>query len=163
MAGGDAVAKFFGHPRLKREGEETIATPVGSICTFCTEPVKEGDMGTVYDNGGVAHYECSLRGVAGSVGHQLGRCSCYGGTEEDPPGLTYRQAAIAAARIFHWKDEKGLPPIARARLHPSFRFVASGAHLGIMCGRCGKTSYNPNDIAYLYCGKCHAFHTTEGK
>lgn len=153
------MSKFFGPPGLKREGEETVDTPIGAPCVLCDEAIAEGDMGSVYENGGAVHYECSMRGVAGSVGHQLGRCSCYGGTEEDPPGLTPRQAARAAARIFHWKQEHGLPPIARAPLHPTFRFVATGVHLGILCARCGKTSYNPNDIAYLYCGRCHAFHT----
>jgi hypothetical protein len=32
----------------------------------------------------------------GSVGHQKGTCSCHGGTEEDPPEMTKRQAAVAA-------------------------------------------------------------------
>lgn len=45
---------------------------------------------------GVWHRECLLRGVIGSVGHQEGKCSCYGGTEEDPPGMTKREAATAA-------------------------------------------------------------------
>lgn len=25
------------------------------------------------------------------------------------------------------------------------------------CPRCGRTSYNPNDLAQRYCGACHAF------
>lgn len=25
------------------------------------------------------------------------------------------------------------------------------------CPRCGRTSYNPNDIAHRYCGHCHVF------
>jgi ribosomal protein L37E len=157
------MSKFFGPAHLKFQGEESIATPVGAVCILCDERIAEGDMGSVYAGGTVAHYECTLRSIAGSVGHQLGRCSCYGGTEEDPPGLTHRLAAKAAARIFHWKDENKLPPIVRPPVHTTFTFVASDAHLGIKCERCGLTSYNPNDIAYLYCGKCNAFHTPKGK
>jgi hypothetical protein len=46
---------------------------------------------------GRIHHECLIRAVVGSVGHQLRRCSCYGGDEEDPPGLTKREAARLAA------------------------------------------------------------------
>src|SRR5215467_1192268 len=28
----------------------------------------------------------------------------------------------------------------------------------ITCLRCGLTSFNPNDIAQRYCGRCHVFH-----
>jgi len=28
---------------------------------------------------------------------------------------------------------------------------------GIQCLGCGLTSWNPNDVAQLYCGNCHAF------
>jgi hypothetical protein len=28
----------------------------------------------------------------------------------------------------------------------------------ITCHRCGRTSYNFNDVANLYCGHCHRFH-----
>jgi ribosomal protein S27AE len=28
----------------------------------------------------------------------------------------------------------------------------------ITCLRCGMTSHNANDIAQLYCGRCHRFH-----
>lgn len=30
--------------------------------------------------------------------------------------------------------------------------------LSITCPRCGRTSYNPNDVAHRYCGACHAYH-----
>ncbi|MEI6196534.1 MAG: helix-turn-helix domain-containing protein [Verrucomicrobiota bacterium] len=42
-----------------------------------------------------------MRSIAGSVGHQNQRCSCFGGTEDDPPGLTVRQAAQAALDRYH--------------------------------------------------------------
>lgn len=28
----------------------------------------------------------------------------------------------------------------------------------IKCGRCRRKSFNPNDVEYLYCGHCKAFH-----
>jgi hypothetical protein len=69
-------------------------------CIHCGEPVTEQDRRFTYANGPVVHAECDLRAIAGSVGHQLGRCSCFGGDEEDPPGMTKREAARAAAALF---------------------------------------------------------------
>ena len=87
---------YFGPGEFKLEWEDQVATPIGKICGFCGEAVEEHDMGTV--NGEqVLHHECLIRTLHGSVGHQQGRCACCGGTEEDPPGLTRREAAIAAA------------------------------------------------------------------
>jgi ribosomal protein L37E len=31
----------------------------------------------------------------------------------------------------------------------------------IKCHRCGRTSYNRNDVAQRYCGFCHRFHDDE--
>jgi hypothetical protein len=67
-------------------------------CSWCDEPFVEGE--TI--ESGHVHYECGLRAVIGSVGHQRGLCWCYGGNEEDPPGATRRQAASAAATYFHF-------------------------------------------------------------
>jgi hypothetical protein len=71
-------------------------------CIWCDEPVTVVDRLTAVGNsaGQVMHYECSLRSVIGSVGHQQRRCSCYGGDQEDPPGLTRREAAKAAAKCW---------------------------------------------------------------
>lgn len=78
-----------------------IDTPVGDTCIHCEEPIGEGDDGIRYANGPVAHYECQLRSVVGGVNHILGRCSCCGGTEDpDPPGMTRREAAKAAVRLY---------------------------------------------------------------
>jgi hypothetical protein len=46
------------------------------------------------------HRECLVRMVAGSAAHQLRECTCFGGTREDPPGMTARQAAILAFDTF---------------------------------------------------------------
>jgi hypothetical protein len=73
-----------------------------AICYWCEEPVTEAERPLAKLNlaGQWNHYECGLRSVIGSVGHQQKRCSCYGGTEEDPPGATRREAARAAAAYF---------------------------------------------------------------
>jgi len=31
----------------------------------------------------------------------------------------------------------------------------------ITCHRCGRTSFNANDVAQRYCGHCHMFHDDE--
>lgn len=70
------------------------------ICPGCDEPIADTDqLAPSYSQ--PMHYECGLRAVLGSLGHQRKRCSCYGGNEEDPPGLTRRQAAMAATLYFH--------------------------------------------------------------
>ncbi len=45
---------------------------------------------------------------------------------------------------------KGLP----GRL--TYRISEDGK--SITCLKCGMTSYNENDVKYLYCGNCHGFH-----
>src|SRR4051812_31533512 len=90
-----------------------VATPVGQACLHCEEEIKEGDEGEMMPGGGAirpVHAECLLRMVMGSVGHQQRRCPCYNGTEEDPPGMTTRQAAIAAAEYFHRPRQKNQSP-----------------------------------------------------
>jgi hypothetical protein len=71
-----------------------------SICPCCDEEVLDTDR-RAPSYGQPVHYECGLRAALGSLGHQRRRCSCYGGEEEDPPGLTRRQAAMAATLYFH--------------------------------------------------------------
>jgi len=87
-------------------------TPVGSPCEYCGERVQFGEAGFLVPDAGAGralpwHRECFLRTVVGSLGHQLCRCSCYGGTEEDPPHLTRREAAIAAVVQFERTVAKG--------------------------------------------------------
>ncbi len=48
----------------------------------------------------VLHRECAARSAIGSVGHIERRCSCYGGDVDDPPGMSKREAAAAALRLF---------------------------------------------------------------
>lgn len=76
-------------------------------CLHCAEPVLPTDRHelsvTLDPKGGLieerkVHWECAARAVLGSVGHQKGECSCHGGTAEDPPGMTRREAAQAALK-----------------------------------------------------------------
>jgi hypothetical protein len=79
-------------------------------CLFCEEGVDEArpHHQTPYVNAErgvelrVAHHECALRQVLGSVAHLEKRCSCYveGASEGDPEGMTRREAARAAVRLW---------------------------------------------------------------
>jgi len=95
------MVKYFGMVEL--EDEILIATPIGELCAYCGEAIESGDPGCTIphvDEHGTTerpyHQECHIRMVVGSLGHLKKRCSCYGGTEHDPPGMTPRQAARAA-------------------------------------------------------------------
>lgn len=92
-----------------KEDFAEIETPIGELCTRCGEPIGAGDSGVTmmtFDDklsGSELpqHHACFLRNFVGGVNHLLGTCICCGGTDDpDPPGLTTRQAAEAAARQF---------------------------------------------------------------
>jgi hypothetical protein len=63
------------------------------LCGWCEEALDATDLSGFHD-------ECRVRAIAGSVGHQAHRCSCFGGQEGDPFGATKREAARAAAELF---------------------------------------------------------------
>lgn len=96
--------KFFGPERFKKPDEELVPVPIGESCQWCGEGFKADDMGE-YLGAIPFHHECTIRSVIGSLGHQQKKCSCHGGTEEDPEGMTRREAAIAAAE-YHYKHFK---------------------------------------------------------
>jgi hypothetical protein len=102
-------AYYFGPECSRKDYETQVAAPVGTPCIWCEEPIGALDMGTINAAGQVSHYECSIRSIAGSVGHQKRLCSCFGGDQEDPPGMTRRQAAVAAMTYFH-KTKPYYPP-----------------------------------------------------
>jgi len=82
-------------------------------CLHCDEAVAPGEPFEFINSGrDRLHLECAIRMAVGSVGHQLGRCTCYGGTEDDPPGATRREAAIAAAKLFRGMS-RALRPSSR--------------------------------------------------
>jgi hypothetical protein len=49
-----------------------------------------------------------FRAVAGSVAHLERRCGCFvaGSTEGDPPGMTKRQAALAAWAYWQFRERR---------------------------------------------------------
>ena len=91
------MTMYFGPEYARKPWEESIPAPVGAPCVYCKELIEEYDMGTLTE-GRLLHYECSIRLAVGSVGHQAHECSCYGGNEDDPQGLTLHEAAHAAER-----------------------------------------------------------------
>lgn len=72
---------------------------MNSICLHCDEEILPHEM--IPDAEGKVHRECLLRSIVGSVGHQMGRCSCFGyrGNGDDE-SLTRRENALIAARFF---------------------------------------------------------------
>lgn len=107
----ERVALYFGPNKFRKEHEAQVPTPTGQLCLHCDEAIQDGDTGTYQAYVSEAgtelkpvHHECTLRMVVGSLGHQQRRCSCFGGTEEDPEGMTKHEAAIAAARHFYAKE-----------------------------------------------------------
>jgi hypothetical protein len=122
LAGGFVVFRergmrmtWFGTPwddPLNEECERQ-ETPTGEACLWCEEPIESWSSGVVSmvvefgrpPRRRPQHLECYVRQEFGSVGHQMGRCLCCGGSEEDPPGLSTRDAAraavIAAALLSH--------------------------------------------------------------
>jgi hypothetical protein len=68
-------------------------------CPHCEEPILRDEPTRVLGPE-VFHRECAIRMIAGSGAHQLGECSCFGGTREDPPGSTKRQGAMVAYEVF---------------------------------------------------------------
>jgi hypothetical protein len=68
------------------------------ICAHCHEEIKPFEL--IPDANGKFHRECLLRCVVGSLAHQLGTCSCHGGTGHNDESLTLRENAKAAERYF---------------------------------------------------------------
>lgn len=104
--------KAFGPAHANPDAFMTCPIPIGQKCLHCEEVFIDGDRGFVLGYAGPEgvdgevgyHRECFLRSIFGSVGHQLGTCSCEGGHDEDPPGMTKREAARAAVSLFEKKN-----------------------------------------------------------
>jgi hypothetical protein len=75
-------------------------------CAYCEEEIMPGDL--LSDMMQPTHANCALRMVIGSVAHVEKRCSCYitAAHETDPPGMTKREAADAAAEAFRKQGER---------------------------------------------------------
>jgi hypothetical protein len=42
------------------------------------------------------------------------------------------------------------------------RLVTHGHLKGIQCLKCNRISWDPNDVANVYCGNCHEFGVLDG-
>jgi hypothetical protein len=81
-----------------------------SLCDHCGEPITPEEMfwlsreelrtAKMLGRGVSMHQECSFRAVCGSAAHLLKECSCYGGDQHDPPGLSRRDAARLALETY---------------------------------------------------------------
>jgi hypothetical protein len=77
-------------------------------CSHCGEEIKDGEAAMPSHQ---FHLECFWRGILGSVGHLNKRCSCYGGTESDPPEMTLREAAKAACALYAKLQDANSPKV----------------------------------------------------
>jgi hypothetical protein len=94
-----------------------VPPPVGEKCVHCDECIVARDSGVIYANGPVAHRNCFLRGVHGSLAHLLHHCSCYvpGSECADDPKLTMREAADEVARFLGYTDDDLMCDFCAAR------------------------------------------------
>lgn len=83
-------------------------------CNYCSEPItlhevnaRSVPMPLIKNSLRDYHSECIIRAVLGSAAHMLSECSCFGGTREDPPGMSLRDAARLAADVF-WQTADAL-------------------------------------------------------
>jgi len=76
-------------------------------CFPCGEAIVAGENRIECANGPLAHGNCFLRCVIGSVAHLLRKCRCYvpGSILVDPEGMSRRQAADAAVLV--WRSQQG--------------------------------------------------------
>lgn len=91
-------------------------------CAHCGEEILPGERAYVF--GANLHHECSFRLAVGSVGHIQGKCTCKGGTEDEPPGMTKRQAALAAVEAFRSQGE------SERRMANLFDMIRRNEHIG---------------------------------
>jgi hypothetical protein len=76
-------------------------------CFHCGEAILPSENRIECANGPLAHGNCFLRCVIGSVAHLLRKCRCFvpGSILVDPEGMTRRQAAEAAVIV--WRAQQG--------------------------------------------------------
>ncbi len=92
--------KYFGPEEYRKPDEILVPTPVGETCVYCQDKFVDGDVGSFDMANQPTHYECNMRSVVGSIGHQMKMCSCFGGTTEDPPKLSIRTSAKLATKMY---------------------------------------------------------------
>jgi dihydrofolate reductase len=57
----------------------------------------------------------------------------------------------------HWKRK---PDVRVIEKHAAYSILQADGIKGIICFRCVRTSWNPNDVEQKYCGHCHKHHVT---
>ncbi|MGD0386301.1 MAG: hypothetical protein ABSB73_09210 [Solirubrobacteraceae bacterium] len=83
------------------DDDEPIATPVGSVCAWCQQAVKEGDNGRIAAAGFTEHRECSLRNAMGGIGHLVDHARYCRGELGTDAGLSRRQSSLLAWEFLH--------------------------------------------------------------
>lgn len=97
---GETVIRWFGLESFSPACEDLprVPTPIGEPCTWCAEPIHSTERGyCLAGTDAPTHIECFTRQIAGSLAHQQGRCSCYGGSDSDDDLFVSRRAAAIAA------------------------------------------------------------------
>jgi hypothetical protein len=76
------------------------------LCILCDEPILPGErVSPTRFNGREVHHECAFREIAGGANHILRLCTCCGGSAPpDPPGMSKREAACWAFKVFGWVE-----------------------------------------------------------
>lgn len=76
-------------------------------CSLCDEPILPGErLSPTRFNDREVHHECGFRAIAGGANHIMRLCPCGGGTAPpDPPGLSKREAARWAFKVYGWVEE----------------------------------------------------------
>lgn len=75
------------------DGAVQIDVPTYLACMYCREKFTEGDDGAITPTGIAQHKECSLRSVAGGIGHHVDHNKyCHGPLGPDA-GLSARMSA----------------------------------------------------------------------
>lgn len=104
--------KIFGQPLL-HEDEEQVDTPVGQPCSYCGEPISEGDRGGVTATMGAFHQECAFRSAMGGIGHHENHAHWCKEVGDPDGGRTYRQSALEV-----WAKYANRPPTEAGGLAP---------------------------------------------
>lgn len=84
----------------------------------------------------------------------------------DPEAINLAEHALYFARHYQSGVVFGAPLFELAQkylLDRGIRYWIAPDGGSITCVTCGLQSYNPNDVAHLYCGNCKKFHGDEPK
>jgi hypothetical protein len=123
------------------------------LCSYCDEAIGASDPVVAISNG-VLHHECAVRMFAGSAAHQLGDCSCCGGTRHDPPDLSKRAAAQLAADAFAFIRD--VPAVEAAPFNPEDHPRVAPTELKFGQVYALQSPYNVVTMNYL--GMMHGLH-----